>query len=305
MSPARSVMRSLTRPAATLAMTAVFGLASVACSSGTGSAASGPAHPVVAAPPPKDDGQPSKGGSGGNLHSAALEQLQIGKIGRRLDNQSSVLIPLPDAEHWTRVKFWGVESLVGFRYGKDHHALVGAFVMHVDDNTAPGACIKSFDEWAMPMVEAFDVEVHHEPPIAVMWHRQVVDVDSVFAQTATALMREAYAGTYAAYPAWWKNACMIVGVAVPSRDDDERARGGSGPVCARGAPARGGAQQRRAAAAVLRRAYEQAGRVGDGSFVGERRGGGGGFLTRGYRVFGTSRGGAGGRGDRDAATRRL
>ncbi len=189
-----------------------------ACSSGATAS-----RPVAAAPPPKDDGEPSKGGGGGDPHSAALEQLKLGKIAGRVDNQKSVVIPLPDAEHWTRVHFWGVESLVGFRYGKDHHALVGAFVTHVEDNTAPGACMKSFEAWAMPMVEAFDVEVHHEPPIAVMWHRQVVDVDSVFAHTATALMRESYAGTYAAYPVW-NNACLIVGVAVPSRDDDERAR---------------------------------------------------------------------------------
>ena len=83
--------------------------------------------------------------------------------------------------------------------------------------------MKSFEAWAMPMVNAFDVEVHHEPPIAVMWHRKIVDVDSVFAKTATALARDAYAGTYAAYPVW-NNACLIVGIAVPSRDDDERAR---------------------------------------------------------------------------------
>ena len=56
-----------------------------------------------------------------------------------------------------------------------------------------------------------------------MWHRQIVDVDSVFAKTETALMRDAYAGTYAAYPVWG-NACLIVGVAVPSRGDDDRAR---------------------------------------------------------------------------------
>ncbi len=192
-----------------------------ACSSGTGTSMT--LRPVPAAPPPKDDGLPSKEGNGGNPHSAALEQLKIAKVARRIDRQASVAIPLPDAEHWTRVKFWGVESLVGFRYGKEHHAIVGGFVTHVDDNTAPGACTKSFEDWAMPMVQMFDVEVHHEPPIAVMWHRRVVDVDSVFAKTETVLAHESYAGTYAAYPVW-KNACLIVGVAVPSRDDDERAR---------------------------------------------------------------------------------
>jgi hypothetical protein len=210
--------RATRLPALAFASSVAF--ASAACSSGTGA---GTSHPVSAAPPPKDDGEPSQGGNGGSSHSAALEQLKIGRIGRRIDRQASVSIPLPDPEHWTRVKFWGVESLVGFRYGKDHHALVGAFVTHVDDNTAPGACMKSFEAWAMPMVEAFDVDVKHEAPIAVMWHRQIVDVDSVFAKTETALMRDAYAGTYATYPVWG-NACLIVGVAVPSRGDDDRAR---------------------------------------------------------------------------------
>jgi hypothetical protein len=191
------------------------------CSSATGA---GLAHPVAAAPPPKDDGEPSKGGGGGDAHSAALEQLKIARIGKRVDRQGSVAIPLPDPEHWTRVSFWGVESLVGFRYGKEHHALVGAFVTHVVDNTVPGACTKSFEAWAMPIVDSFDVEVHREPPIAVMWHRRVVDVDSVFATTETALDHDSYAGTYAAYPVWGGKGCLIVGVAVPSRGDDDRAK---------------------------------------------------------------------------------
>ncbi len=192
-----------------------------ACSSGTGV---GPAHPVVATPPPKDDGEPSKGGSGGDPHAAALEQLKVAPVTPHADGPSRLVIPLPDAARWTRVKFWGVDSLVGFRYGKDHHAIVGAFLTHVDDNTVPGACTKSFEGWAMPMVESFDVDVHRDPPIAVMWHRQVVDIDSVFARTETALDHDAYAGVYAAYPAWGTKACVIVGMAVPSRGEDERAK---------------------------------------------------------------------------------
>jgi len=40
-----------------------------------------------------------------------------------------VRVGLPDADHWMRVKFWGVKSLVGFRYGKDHHAIVAGFIV--------------------------------------------------------------------------------------------------------------------------------------------------------------------------------
>ena len=55
-----------------------------------------------------------------------------------------------------------------------------------------------------------------------MWNREVVDVDSIFAKTATLAARESYAAAYAAYPVW-KNACLVVGVAIPSRDDEARA----------------------------------------------------------------------------------
>jgi hypothetical protein len=197
-----------------------------ACSAGAG----GSARSIAASPPPKDDGQPAQGGSGGDEHSAALEQLKIAKMEWRIDKQGSMKLLLPDAEHWTRVKFWGVPSLAGFRYGKDHHAIVAAFVTHVDDNGAPGVCMKSFESWANPWVEAFDVQVRHDAPQAVMWTSaqkgagaQIVDIDSLFARTATLASHDGYAGVYATYPAW-KGACLVVGVAVPARDDDERAR---------------------------------------------------------------------------------
>ncbi|HEX7666728.1 MAG TPA: hypothetical protein VF407_19505, partial [Polyangiaceae bacterium] len=92
---------------------------SVACSAST--TAAPPAH-VVAAPPPKDDGKAAEGGSGGSSHSAALEQLKIAPIGLRTDKLNALRIPLMDPGRWTRVRFWGVPSTVGFRYGKDHHA---------------------------------------------------------------------------------------------------------------------------------------------------------------------------------------
>jgi hypothetical protein len=209
-----------------LVTTIVLGSLLTACSGSSG----GAGRSVAAAPPPKDDGKPAQGGAGGEDHSAALEQLKIARMDWRIDKQGTMKLLLPDAEHWTRVKFWGVPSLVGFRYGKDHHAIVAAFVTHVDDNTAPGACTKSFEAWANPWVEAFDVEVKHDAPQAVTWTppqkgvgMQIVDIDPLFARTATLAAHDAYAGVYATYPAW-KGACLVVGIAVPARDDEERAR---------------------------------------------------------------------------------
>jgi hypothetical protein len=195
----------------------------LACGCSASAGAGHPAIPIIPAPPPKDDGKAAQGGEGGTQHAAALEQLKLTKVDWRIDKQNSVRVLLPDAEHWMRVKFWGVKSLVGFRYGKDHHAIVAAFVTHVDDNMAPGACMKSFESWAQPYVDAFEVDVQHDPPKAVVWNGKIADIDSVVAATATLGVHDAYAVAYGTYPAW-KNACLVIGVAVPARDELERAK---------------------------------------------------------------------------------
>jgi hypothetical protein len=132
-------------------------------------------------------------------------------------------MPLPDAPHWTRVKFWGVKSLVGFRYGKDHHAIVAGFVVHVGDETAPRVCGQTFEKWAQPLVDSFEVEIKFDPPKAEPWAGRIADFESLVARTATLGVRDEYAVAYGTYPAW-KGACLVLGIAVPARDEIERAK---------------------------------------------------------------------------------
>lgn len=229
------VMTNLKRAA--LAATPLFGVMALGALASGCSTAQAATKPVLAAPPPQDDGRPSEGGAGGAEHAAALEQLKTASMGYGVDRQNSVKLPLPDSPNWMRVKFWGVKSLLGFRYGQQHHALVAGFVTYVPDNSAPGACDKSFEQWAMPWVKAFEVEVQRDPPRATMWKRNAlwpgeaegantptpVELESVFARTATLLQKDTYAGAWATYPAW-KGACLVVGVAVPAREEEQRAR---------------------------------------------------------------------------------
>lgn len=201
------------------------------CSSAPPPAAVAP-RPVAPAAPPKDDGKASDGTAGGasrDAHAAALEQLKTAPIALRGDKQGSVRVPLPDARNWTRVKFWGVKSLVGFRYGKEHHAVIGAVVTHVEasaDPTAPGVCHASFEQWARPMMKSFDVDLTYEAPGAFVGKSgHLVEVTSLTAHTATVLSQETYLVSYAAFPVpEWSNGCLVVGIAVPARDETERAR---------------------------------------------------------------------------------
>jgi hypothetical protein len=182
------------------------------------------AHAVVAASPPRDDGSSSKGGSGGDEHAAALEELKVAALAMRADKQGSIRIPLPDAAHWMRVKFWGVPTLVGFRYGQGHHAVVGGYITHVADNSVPGACAESFEKWALPLVDAYDIEIHRAPPSATPWRDgRIAEIESLDAKAATLVEQGEEAIAYGVYPAW-PGACLVVGVAVPSRDGEhERA----------------------------------------------------------------------------------
>jgi hypothetical protein len=193
------------------------------CAIGCSAAPSAIALPVAAAPPPKDDGKPAQGGEGGLQHAAALEQLKVAGLDWRVDRQNSLRLLLPDPDAWLRVKFWAIKSLVGYRYGKDHHAVVGGFIVHVEDETEPGVCSKAFEQWAQPWVDAFDVEIAHEPPQAAPWNGKIIDIDALVATTATLGVRDQYAVAYGTYPAW-KGACLVVGIAIPARGEIERAK---------------------------------------------------------------------------------
>jgi hypothetical protein len=189
-----------------------------ACSSPTAA----PPRAVVAASPPQDDGRASEGGNGGNEHAGALEELKVAPLSMRIDKQGAIRIPLPDAAHWMRVKFWGVPTLLGFRYGQGHHAVVGGYITHVADNTVPGACAQSFEKWALPLIDAYDIDLKRLPPSAVPWtDGRIAEIELVDAKAATLVEQGEQAIAYGVYPAW-PGACLVVGVAVPTRDGERQ-----------------------------------------------------------------------------------
>jgi hypothetical protein len=184
-----------------------------------------PAPPVVvaAAPPPKDDGKPSELGEGGAAHSAALEELKLAPLIMVGDKQRSVRIPIPDARHWTRVKFFGIPTVMGLRYGKDHHAVVAVTVQHIAPGSPLSACSTDLESWGTPLLDAFDVDVVRDPVSIFAWRERQAELHTSFAKTASLAVHDGFAVAYATYPAW-NDACLVVGVAVPARDDEPRAR---------------------------------------------------------------------------------
>jgi hypothetical protein len=183
-----------------------------------------PAAYVVPAPPPKDDGTSAQGtGSGGAAHASALEELKLGPLYGVIDRQRSIRILVPDAPHWTRVKFFGIPTVLGLRYGKEHHAVIGITVQEVPEGAPISACAKAFEDWGEPWLDTFGVDVARDPPKPFTWRAGQGEVHTSYARTASVMMRDGFAVAYAVYPAW-KGACVVAGIAVPARDDEARAR---------------------------------------------------------------------------------
>lgn len=188
-------------------------------------------HAVAPRSPSRDSGGASKKNDGeADAHAAALEQLTIAPFGSRTDRQKSVKLPLPDMKSWRRVRFLGIKSLVGFRYGTEHHAVAGAFVMDVKNRT-PESCQQAFEDWTKPWLETFEVSFEIGKPVGFTWKNnlkpneptEVLSAVTLHASTTSVLAHESYQATYAIYPAW-PDKCLVVGMATAARGEEERAK---------------------------------------------------------------------------------
>lgn len=187
-------------------------------------------HAVAPHSPPRTTAQTEGTAAPLEQHAAALEQLVVAPLGTRVDRQKSVKVALPDTPAWRRVRFLGVKSLVGFRYGIDHHAVVGAFVLDVKNRTAE-SCQRAFEEWAKPWLETFEVSTKRGAPVPFVWKNpmhpdappEVMSAVTLEASTASMLSHETYHAAYAIYPAW-PDKCLVAGFAAPANGEDERAK---------------------------------------------------------------------------------
>jgi len=120
---------------------------------------------------------------------------------------------------------------LGLRYGKDHHAVVGATIQTVDPSAPPSACGVAFEAWGAPFLDVFEVDVARDPITTFPWQPSPdapagsaqAELRTSYARTASLAVHDGFAVGYATYPAW-KGACLVLGIAVPARDDEARAR---------------------------------------------------------------------------------
>lgn len=165
------------------------------------------------------------GGDASDPEEAALFRQLDEAWGSRTDKDDQLVLPLPDASHWKRVRYWGVEHFVGFRYGNDHHVLAIGFVQEVPAGTPVNTetCMRRFEAWGRPQTKPFNVKfgpfaVHHQ-----RWRNQRLEVHAVDGEFSAAFSTTSFSAAWAAYPAY-ADGCVVYAMAVPWRDHPELAK---------------------------------------------------------------------------------
>jgi hypothetical protein len=182
-----------------------------------------PPKPPPSPPSPASITREEPGGNSSDPHTSALQRLVAQPWGWRNDKDDTLHLPLADAQNWRRVKFIGVPSFVGFRYGDAHHAVVAVWVRAAEDGkTTPEACLASFEDWGGPTARSFSVDIDPGTVSRARWTDTDIVIKAVDAQINTLFARKDYKAAYAAY-SMWPGTCTIFGVAVPVRGSPEAA----------------------------------------------------------------------------------
>jgi hypothetical protein len=182
--------------------------------------------PLPAPPPaPATVTVQEPGGNATDPHSAALERLTSAPWGTRNDKDDQLRVPLPDPENWKRVRYFGVEHYVGFRYGDDHHAMAIAFTQQLPPGTPTKSdtCLRQFEAWGLPQTHPFDVKFSPFESHLGTWQGQILESRSVDGRVNLGFSAAEFSGAWAAYPAY-PNGCLVLAIAIPWREHKELAQ---------------------------------------------------------------------------------
>ena len=201
-----------------------FGLLVAFVLGGCGSGAAPSTKPAGAPPTPTTVTLQHPGGDAADPHVAALERLLKEPWGQRGDKDNQLLVALPDAANWKRVRYWGVEHFLGFRYGKEHHALVVIFVQNVEEQQPSSEdCLRHFDAWGRPLIKPFDVDFDPFHPHHSKFRAKSLVTLDVDGKLSLGFSRPEFSAAWAAYPLYPKT-CLISAVAVPWRTNHDLAQ---------------------------------------------------------------------------------
>jgi hypothetical protein len=185
-----------------------------------------PPAPLVASNAPVGTRGKTAGGPD-SAHPEAVAHLLEAPWAARVDRRRTVSLPLPDGAAWTHVKYWGLTTLAGYRYGADHHVALAVFTYKLQTPTVTvDACADRLAQWGGARAKKYDVDVGEPRIDEIEWPSGSGKKAKIFvldARRRSLLGTKHYAAAYAIYPAWTE-ACLAVGFAIPETDAETDAR---------------------------------------------------------------------------------
>ncbi len=124
-----------------------------------GCATAAPSLPQARRPTPKTVTRDNPAGDAEAPEDAALTRLLEAPVGKKIDKFRTLLVRLPDASKWRRVRLWGQPTRATFRYGNDHYAIAVLDYRDAEGDDAPTRCLERFVKQGRRKAEAFDIEL--------------------------------------------------------------------------------------------------------------------------------------------------
>ena len=162
-------------------------------------------------------------------HPDALGRLLDAPWGGRSDKRRTLTLALPDAAQWTHVKYFGITTLAGYRYGPEHHVALAVFSFA--PKTVPATldgCVEKFQSWGLRRAKDFDILVGDARVQNIAWPPSApkpggARIFVLDAERRSLFGNKRYASAFAIYQAW-DDACLGVGFAIAEKDAEVEAR---------------------------------------------------------------------------------
>lgn len=165
------------------------------------------------------------GGDAHEPHAAALSRQLDEPWGWRNDKDDQVHFPLPDWEHWRRVRIRFVDHLTAFKYGDDRHLLSAAFVLKTPPEVTPSTetCMALFEREARKKADTYRVSFTPIRSHETRWRGRPLAVHSTDGELSFLFSHYEFSSAWAAYPAY-SDGCLVYAVVVQWEDQPELAR---------------------------------------------------------------------------------
>jgi hypothetical protein len=150
-----------------------------------------------------------------------LRQLE-GRLELRGDKDNQVGLPHPDAPHWKRVRFLGVDHLTGFQYGDEHDFVTGAFVLRTEGQPSAQKCLADFEQKAFRKLDKYSGSHSDVVESQARWGKEALPVHRANLRVRVFFTNYEYSVVWAAYPAY-PDGCLVYAMGASRKDDPSRA----------------------------------------------------------------------------------